>query len=477
MRAFMRKVIAVSCISMTLFSSSVHAETVDINQAKILEIYNLLSQYHLSGKSSDEITNGAIAGMIESLEDPYTSYFSDEEFEAFMNDLEGSYSGVGIVVAEQEGKLTILEVIPLSPSERAGIQVGDVLLEIDGEYIQGKDADFMVNKLRGNENTKVQLQLMRKDHLYQIDLERKKIEYPPVYSEVLPNQIGYISLSTFSEEFMPSFKQQIQTLKGQGVKGFILDLRNNPGGYLTSANQLASHFIQEGPLVWVKDREGKMEPLNVLEQEKETLPLVVLVNGYSASASEIVASALQDYRRATIIGTQTFGKGTIQEAIPLQFEGVLKLTIDEYLSPLQHKINHVGVTPDIEIGDPEEQLQAAIHVLSSNNAIKLYPSGEVYINHVKEQKPENTAFYEDGKWFVSTRKLAALFHGKLHYHSDQREIILQLGPNSHSFYVGTTKGLSVKNGTSYISQEELSRLFPNIQMDTNQEYIQLQVKP
>lgn len=477
MRLFMRKVLAVSFISFTFFSSSVEAETVDINKVKLLEIYDLLSQYHLSGKSPDELTEAAILGMINSLGDPHTSYFSDEEFETFMNDLEGSYSGIGIVVAELEGKLTIMEVIPLTPSERAGIQVGDILLKIDGESIKEKEADFMVSKLRGEENTKVRLELMRNNQLYQVDLERTKIDYPSVFSEVLPNDIGYISLTAFLEETMPSFNQQLQALNNQGIKGLILDLRNNPGGLLSAANELASRFILEGPLVWVKDREGKMEPLQVLEQKKESLPLVVLVNESSASASEIVASALQDYQRATLIGTRSFGKGTIQEAVPLQFEGVLKLTIEEYLSPLQKKINHIGVIPDIEIGEEQEQLQAAKYVLSGNHTIQLYTTGDVYINHVKEQDPKNTAFLKEEKWYISTRKLAALFHGKLHYQPDQKEIILQLGTKSHSFYVGASKELSIINGTSYISLEELSTLFPNLQSDKEQGHIQVQVKP
>ncbi|RKD22088.1 hypothetical protein BEP19_13545 [Ammoniphilus oxalaticus] len=352
----------ITILTVSLYAQPVAAEEISLDELRMLEVFDLLKTHHISEPNDQNLSYAAVQGMVASLQDPYTAYFSDEELDYYLDSIEGQFSGVGIVVGDEQGIFTIYEVYPGSPAEVAGIRAGDQLRAVDGLSVSGQAFETVMSQVSGLEGTSVSLTLSRDGQSYTVQLERAMMQLPQVYAELLPEEIGYIYLSTFTEYSFEQYKQALSSLKKQGAQAIILDLRDNPGGLLDAANQVASSFIQKGALTIVKNSEGKEYPIPILQSvEKETLPLAVLVNEYSASASEIVAAALQDYKRATIIGSgPTFGKGTIQELVPLYFGGYLKMTVEEYFSPLHKPMNHVGVTPDLLVQDEHQQLQAAI---------------------------------------------------------------------------------------------------------------------
>ncbi|MBP1934936.1 S41 family peptidase [Ammoniphilus resinae] len=433
---------------------------VDFDQQRIMEIYQLIHQFHVANPDSGDISQGAIWGMIDSLEDPYTEYFTDEEFESFIDEVEGSYSGVGMVMGEMvDGALVVQQVFKASPAEKAGIQTGDKLIAIDGENMVNKASEEVVAKVKGDENTSVTITVERKGETLDLKVTRQKIDLPTVTAKLLDHQIGYIELATFSDEAIIHLEQELKELEEKKLKGLILDLRNNPGGMLSAAVDLSSLFVEKGPIVHVKDNTGNEQSFDATGKQVHKLPLVVLVNENTASSSEIVASALKDYGLAKIIGTQTFGKGVVQELIPLYSGGVLKLTIEEYFSPKHQVINHQGVTPNVLVNDPEEQLQAAKYVLLDNK-LTLKSTGEVRINGEKEDGSVAVAAFRDQeKWYVSLRKMAYLLHGEIGYDLEKGQATLQLAQDTHSIALSEAV---IKDGTAYISLEEFLKLYPGI---------------
>ena len=472
MLRYLCKLLAISITTISLFTTSAAADEIDPNQMKLLEVFHLLKEYHISGTDGNTITEAAIDGMIASLDDPYTDYFSDQEFENYVNSMEGHYSGVGMVVGDDQGQLKVYEVYEGSPAKEAGIQVGDILVKV-GE-LSAKDQPFetVMSHVIGEEGTPVTLTFLRNGNEFTVTITRKTLNAPQVFAEFLPEKIGYLYLATFTEGAIEEFNKALQTFTKQGAKGIILDLRDNPGGLFTVAEHVAGTFIDKGTLVIVKDGEGKEFNIPILETTaKLRLPLAVLVNENSASSSEIVAAALQDHRRATIIGTRTYGKGTIQELIPLQSNGYLKLTIEEYYTPLHKPMNHIGVTPDILVGEEIEQLQAASYVLLNNNKITLKEKGEVWVNDQPEVGPSKAAILRDDQWYLSMRKLAYLFHGKVGFNPQEKKITLQLGDHVQSF---STREVRMEQGTAYLHLDQLLQRYPQLTWNVEKSELTLQ---
>jgi len=446
--------------STPVYAQAEESAEIDFDQQRMMEIYQLIHQFHVANPDAGDLSEGAIWGMIDSLEDPYTEYFTNEEFESFIDEVEGSYSGVGMVMGEMaDGSLVVQQVFKGSPAEKAGIEAGDKLIAIDGENVVGKASEEVVAKVKGEENSYVTITVERKGESLDLKVTRQKIELPTVTAKLLDHQIGYIELATFSDEAILHLEQELKKLEEKNLKGLILDLRNNPGGMLSAAVDLSSLFVEKGPIVHVKDNTGNEQSFDATGKQVHKLPIVVLVNENTASSSEIVAAALKDYGLATIIGTPTFGKGVVQELIPLYSGGVLKLTIEEYFSPKHQVINHQGITPNVLVTDPDEQLQAAEYVLIDNK-LTLKPTGEVLINGGKEDESAVVAAFQDqGKWYVSLRKLAYLFHGEIGYDPEKGQAILKLAQDTHTI---SLKEAMIKEGTAYIPLETLLKLYPGI---------------
>lgn len=333
-------------------------DTVDL-EAAVSEVAGIIGNEALVPSSEASMTAGAISGMLESLEDSHAAYFDAKHYEYFSQQSSGIFYGIGVTIANEGDDLVIQSVIKNTPAEAAGLQAEDVIVAIDGETRERWDSDEAVLRIRGEAGTEVKLGIRRNggEELRDFTITRAKIDVPNIESDLLEGDVGYIRLYSFTENAGDEVREAIDALTEQGAHGFIFDLRDNPGGLLSSAVDVASLFIEDGVIVRVEDREGTVEEYRALGGTATDAPLVVLINGNSASASEIVGGAVQDYGRATLVGEQSFGKGSVQTIEELSFGGAVKLTIAHYVTPKSRVIDKIGLAPDVKVEmEPELQL-------------------------------------------------------------------------------------------------------------------------
>jgi carboxyl-terminal processing protease len=324
------------------------------------DVSRIMKADALEPSSDESMTVGAISGMLSSLGDPYASYFDPKDYKEFKLDATGEFFGVGMTLGSQDGTPVVVNVIKDTPAEKAGLKAGDVIYSIDGVHKKNWDIDDVVGRVRGPKGTKVTLVVRRDnaDPMLTFTLTRDKITIPNVMSEMIGKDVGHIRLMQFNERAADEVRSTMAELDGKGAKGFILDLRGNPGGLLRSSVEVASLFVESGVIVRVDER-GKPETEEMaLGSVATDKPLVLLIDGNSASASEIVAGALQDYKRATLVGEKSYGKGSVQTVRDLRNGGAIKLTTAHYLTPKKRVINKKGVTPDVVV-KMEPKLQAA----------------------------------------------------------------------------------------------------------------------
>lgn len=326
------------------------------------EAWSLVENQYLEQPVDEEkMMQGAIRGMLESLDDPHTAYLDPVQQEQMDTALQG-YDGIGAYVSTDGELLTVIEPIKGSPAEAAGLRPGDEVLAIDGEDMTGVLPEVARLKVLGPADTKVILTIRREgvEQPFDVEITRAHITIPSVEFEMKDGQIAYVSLSSFGETSAADLRNSIEQLIAQHPKGLILDLRNNTGGFLDSAIDVLSIFLKDGVAVYEEYGDGTKVPMEVTgDAIASELPMIVLVNEWSASASEIVAGALQDRGRALVIGTTSFGKGTVQSWVPLSNDqGAVKVTIARWLTPNGNSINEIGITPDYEVELTQEDMQA-----------------------------------------------------------------------------------------------------------------------
>lgn len=317
------------------------------------------------GKIDDNtLLEGAIKGMTNSLNDPYTVYMNKQEYTAFNTSTTGTYAGVGTQVEAKEDQIVITTVFDGSPAKKGGILSGDIIEKIDGKDVSGKDLDGAANMMRGPEGTQVTITILRGTKApFDVKLTRAKITLNTVTYNVLDNNIGYIMISMFDENTSANFNKALKSLNDQHVKGIILDLRDNPGGLLGESVKVVSNFITKGKVVVSTiDKYNKKEVLNSVGGSNIGMPLVVLVNGNTASASEIVSGAIRDYKVGTLVGEKTFGKGIVQTVFDDSYLGfndgtALKVTTAKYYTPSGENIHKKGISPDVEVAYPVDSKQ------------------------------------------------------------------------------------------------------------------------
>lgn len=308
------------------------------------------------------LVRGAISGMLESLGDPNTGYLDPEQYRRANAPLEGEYEGIGAWVDTSSEYLTIISTMKGSPAEEAGLQSGDRVIAVDGEDMTGVDPNLVLRKVLGPEGTPVRLTLAREgvEEPFEVTIVRKKINVPTLEGELRADGILYIQIINFGEKTDEDLRALLREYRQNDPVGLILDLRNNPGGYLDTAIRVVSEFIQEGVVMYEEYGDGKRTTFRARGNGLATeIPLVVLINEGSASASEIVAGAIQDRERGILVGTKSFGKGTVQKWTPLDDDqGAVKITIARWLTPNEQEINGAGLTPDFEVPFTEEDIQA-----------------------------------------------------------------------------------------------------------------------
>ena len=323
--------------------------------SRVDQVRALLDKEALLPPSETSATAGAIQGMIESSGDKYALYFDKKHYQYFNEETAGAFGGIGVVLGEKDGRAYIVEVYDGTPAKKAGVRAGDVFRAIDGVTRAKWTSDEVVKRVRGEEGTEVTIVMERpakNPHTAPTSktftLTRAKISYPNIKSEMI-GSVGYIRLGQFNAKATDDVKAAVQSLAKKGAKSFVLDLRDNPGGLLDQAVKLSSLFIDNGVIVRVDER-GKPEvELKTSGRKVTDAPLVVLINGNSASASEITGGALQDYGRAKLVGEKSFGKGSVQSIEELAWGGAVKFTTAHYLTPLRRIINGKGLTPDVAV--------------------------------------------------------------------------------------------------------------------------------
>ena len=357
------------------------------------EIIEYIYEDHVKSPSLDTLVQGAIEGVLQALDDPYTEYLPPEELKNFTGSLDGDYVGVGIQLKESGDYPEVVAIIEGSPASGSGIEPGDLILKVDGQDVKGLSLAEVVQKIRGLEGTKVLLTVQRPGvKSFEIELVRKNINIPTVISKKLENRTGYIKIGSFGGHTSGEFKKALKELTSIGADKIILDLRDCPGGLLHQAVKVTGCFVENGSTV-VKT-EGKAEDQREFCTDSapaaKGIGLAVLVNRSSASAAEIVAGALQDYRAAVIVGETTFGKGTVQTVIPLQNGGALKLTTARYCTPKGRALDGTGLLPDVQVLTPELQEAVAYSILNAPSPYRLVidtASGEAALNGMRLRLP------------------------------------------------------------------------------------------
>ncbi len=322
-------------------------------EEKLAAIEGVIEEYYYRDEDIDieAMNEGMYAGMVNSLGDPYSVYYTEEEWNDLMQETEGIYYGIGayLMIDPNTGLGKVSGVIENTPAQEAGLRADDLIYLVDGESTMGMELSEIVAMVKGEEGTTVHLTIYREgvsDYL-EIDVERRKIEAPTVKYEMLEDHIGYIQITEFDEVTTDQFTEALAVIKGSGAKGLILDLRGNPGGSLNAVVDIAREILPKGLIVYTEDKYGQRDEYSCDGRNELDMPLVVLVNGNSASASEILAGAIKDYRKGVLVGTTTFGKGIVQRVLPLTDGTALKLTISTYYTPNGNNIHGVGIEPDV----------------------------------------------------------------------------------------------------------------------------------
>lgn len=344
-------------------------------ERKISGLRELIDAKYLGDVEDSELEEGIYKGLVSGLEDPYSVYYDEEETKSMMESNEGEYCGIGAVLTRNmdTGIITLVQIYDDSPAMEAGLEADDILYKVEDKEVTGEDLTEVVSHIKGKKGTEVQLTVLRGDDNKEVTVTavRNTVQVQTVKHEMKNDGIGYLAVSEFDLVTYEQYKEALADLENQGMKGLVVDLRNNPGGNLETVCDILDLMLPEGLIVYTEDKEGNRDEKKSDEENQFCLPMVVLMNGNSASASEIYAGAIQDYGTGKIVGTQSYGKGVVQQIFMLKDGTSVKLTIAEYFTPKGRNINGKGISPDVEVEyerneenpDADNQLDKAMEVL------------------------------------------------------------------------------------------------------------------
>ncbi len=346
-------------------------------EAKLSAIRNKIDKEYIGSVDENSLIEGAIKGYVSGLNDVYSEYLTVDEMSEFTEDAQGEYVGIGVYITKdtENNEIVIYGTMQNSPAKEAGLQTGDILISVDGEECNGDDFDTITNKIKGIKGTKVTIGILRDNEEKTFEIERRDIEVEHIVSQVLEDNIGYIYISSFEGNVAEQFENAFNDLKSQNITSLVVDIRNNGGGIVDECLEIAELMTDKGDTLLIEaDKNGNEEITRADKAKVIDMPIVLLVNEYSASASEILAGILKEnVENATLVGNTTYGKGVIQTLYPLSDNSGLKITTDEYFTPNHNKINKIGIEPDIKITDytfngtldleKDTQLQKAIEEL------------------------------------------------------------------------------------------------------------------
>ncbi|TCZ81066.1 PDZ domain-containing protein [Paenibacillus albiflavus] len=447
-----------------VFPATVQAAT----ENETNEIRYLLGNYHVSGITEDKLEGKTVEEMLALLDDPFTTYFTSEQRDQFLNAIENSFVGIGVRLGEDEDGLYISEVFPNMPADLAGLQRDDYITAINGSSVQGKSATDAVNSILGEENTSVRLTVKRGGDLLNISIQRGQVQVPIVVSKRF-GQIGYIELSSFSSNGDKEFTKALEQMKADDIGALIIDLRDNGGGYIDTAKNIGANFIKQGVFVHTNDRNQKDIPSIIENGQTFDKPIFLLLNGNSASASEALAGALRDSANATIIGMNSFGKGSMQYMMNLTDGGMLKVTTVEYLTPKNNKVNHVGLKPDVEVYGSMPQMLAALQAAGLSDITIKFNKHHAAINDIDVSDPMPYKV-EDGQLYVPSRTLAAMIGADVVWNSKDNTVDIIKGTKKQSYEL-TKKVVIQADSITYLNVAEFAKTFDTKWSQTGDSWI------
>ncbi|WP_339161624.1 S41 family peptidase [Siminovitchia sp. FSL W7-1587] len=335
---------------------------------KVEQVYRLIQEAYVEKVESEQLVQGAIQGMIGTLKDPYSVYMDKETAEQFNEHLDSSFEGIGAQVTIENGKLVIVAPIKNTPAEKVGLKPRDQIIKINGESIEGLDLYEATNKIRGEKGTVVTLDIIRKgtSKPFQVEITREEVPILTVFSEIKESdgkKIGYLEITSFSEGTARDFRKELAKLEEKKIKGLVIDVRGNPGGMLSSVEEILQQLVTDKkPYIQIEERNGNKSPYFSSLKQRKPYPITVLIDEGSASASEILAGALNEVEGYHLVGVRTFGKGTVQQAIPLEDGSNVKLTMFKWLTPEGNWIHDKGIEPTIEVAQPEYYYAHSLNV-------------------------------------------------------------------------------------------------------------------
>ncbi|WP_411678948.1 S41 family peptidase [Clostridium thailandense] len=346
--------------TITLFGTKAYISSTQLAKFdKLFEIRNTLYKYYDGNINEADLLEGAIKGMTSALNDPYTVFMNKKEYDEFNTQTEGNYSGVGLQIQAKDDNIVIADMFEDSPAKKAGILPKDIIEKVDGKDVSGKELDKAATLMKGQEGTEVTLTLYRENKgTFDVKLKRSKINLVTVKGEMIDNSVGLIQVSMFDENTAKNFTDKLKELEGKGMKSLIIDLRGNPGGLLNECVDMVSNFIpKDKVIVSTIDKYNKKTEYKSKGGVAQGLPVTILTNEGSASASEIFSGAMRDYKLATLVGEKTFGKGVVQVILNAGEGTALKVTVSKYYTPNGENINHTGIKPNVEVKYPDELRQ------------------------------------------------------------------------------------------------------------------------
>ena len=451
-------VMAMSLLIIALLTSTATAAGAVSDEAKKQEIVDIIVRHHVSGIEREDLDLSTIDAIIGSLQDPYSEYLSVADWQKFMDMLENNYTGIGIRVGLNESGFFVNEVFPDTPAKEAGMLDGDYIVGVNGESVTALTTDELIAKITGVEGTEVQITVDRDGKHISLTMKRRAIHIPALTSGLFSPNIGYVRITSFSSDADELFSKTVDDLVEKGMQTLVLDLRDNPGGLLDTAGNIAKRLIDKGNLIHTKDRSKTESAYPIIGENTIKVPITVLVNEFSASASEVLAGALQDYEIAKLIGKKTFGKGSVQSLYELSDGSVLKLTVQEYLTPNKHPVNNVGLTPDVEVSGDVPQLITALQRAGDVDVVAQLSNRGMKVNGI----PVTDYFHvvrENGMTYVPSRVLAALVDSEISWNAKTKAVLIKQASGQTSEFLVQSEGVKLDNGVSYIALNRFETQF------------------
>ncbi|MEW5761677.1 MAG: S41 family peptidase [Bacillota bacterium] len=436
--------------------------------ALIREVLDYAERYHIDRPPRQTLVEGAIWGIVESLEDPYASYLTREELESFMQEIEGRFGGVGIELEAAGDRVRVRNVLPGSPAAAAGLAPGDVITAVNGEEVTGLPPEMVALGIRGPEGTEVRLTVVREGRTFEVSLVRRSIVLPGVVSAAPEDGIARISVRTFGSHTPAELREALLKQKAAGLKGLVLDLRGNEGGLLDAAMEIAGYFLGEGRIVaWLEGRDGETPCRATSGVLVPDLPVVVLVDGNTASAAEILAGALRDWGRGILVGEPTFGKGSVQELLPLENGGALRVTTARYLTPCRRPVDGEGLVPDLKIETAVlAPLIAEVLLKDGMVGVDFEVYGKEAVVNGRRVPLATPPVVKKGAVYVPLRFVAEAFGWKVDWERERGAVLSRRGEKIVFPFDGKTVVVRGDNGpVAMVAVSALPRLQIDVRLD------------